>query len=60
VRLEKRLQALEKRQGTGNVVVFKEDGESDEKEMERYIAKHGEKPHGAAIFFDSLDIKACI
>ncbi len=55
-----RLQTLEKIRGTGTVVACKEAGESDEEAMERYIAEHGEKPHGVAIFFDSLDIKGCI
>ncbi len=58
--VKRRLQALEKRRGTGTVVAFKEAGESDEEAMERYITEHGEKPQGVVIFLDSLDIKACI
>jgi len=50
-----RLQELEKRQGAGSVVAFKEAGESDEEAMERYIAEHGEKPQGAVIFVGPLD-----
>jgi hypothetical protein len=52
--IEKRLQALEKRQGGGPVLVYKPPDETEEKVLARYLEEHSDKPQ-AVIFVDPLD-----
>ncbi len=53
--IEKRLQALEKRQGGGPVLIYKPPDETEEEVLAHYLAEHNEKPQGAVIFMGPLD-----
>ncbi len=53
--IEKRLQALEKRQGGGPVLIYKSPDETEEEVLAHYKVEHGENPQGVVIFMGPLD-----